>query len=216
MSISADGITQLLRRVRNPLDQEAREELYRRIESDLYQAARALRARMSPHRTFQTTELVNEACAKLFEGHAKEWADRKHFIRTAIVVMKNKILDYARKRKPDQLKSKDLSGLEAGDLGPVDGDLVRDELRGALETALNRLQADDPETHEVFVVRYFGACRLQFEQPIAELLAQPSAGELLTFQQVAEIVEAPLSTVAYRWQKATMYLAREMKKLGQE
>lgn len=159
---------------------------------------------------------MNEACAKLFEGNGKDWADRKHFIRTAIVVMKNKILDYARKRKPDQLKSKDLSGLEGGGLGPPEAHLVRAEMLGALETALKRLQADDPETHDVFVVRYFGGCRLHFEQSVGQLLAQPSAGELLTFEQVAEILDVPRSTAAFRWDKARMYLARELKKLGQE
>jgi DNA-directed RNA polymerase specialized sigma24 family protein len=47
-------------------------------------------------------------------------------------------------------------------------------------------------------------------------LALPQAGELLTFEQVAEILDVPPSTVAFRWKKARLYLARELKRIGVE
>ena len=86
----------------------------------------------------------------------------------------------------------------------------------ALDAALEKLRTDDPEACEVFVVRYFGGCRMAFDQSVKELVAQPTAGEKLTLEETARILERPVSTAGFRWQKAQMFLRRELKEFGSD
>jgi RNA polymerase sigma factor (sigma-70 family) len=212
VATSPGELTLLIRRaMEHPEDGQAREELYRQVELDLFRAAKRLRARLSPGHTFQTADLVQEAMVEMLAHDGKEWADSRHYMRTAIQVMRHKIVDHARRRRPEKLKSKQLSGLEANEADSPLAELARAERQLALYAAVDKLLKEDPETGEVFVVRYFGGCRMAFDQSVQELVAQPTAGEKLTLEETAKILERPVSTVGFRWKKAQMFLSRELK-----
>ena len=89
--------TRLLRQLRSG-DQDAAAKLVAAVYGDLRQmAGRAMRRERSGH-TLQPTALVNEAFLKLAGGAGVEWRDRAHFLEIAAQLMREILVDYARKR----------------------------------------------------------------------------------------------------------------------
>ncbi|MFN9705887.1 MAG: ECF-type sigma factor [Planctomycetota bacterium] len=48
--------------------------------------------------TIRPTELVHEAYGRLFGGAERSWADRRHFINSAVAAMRSVLIDRARRR----------------------------------------------------------------------------------------------------------------------
>jgi RNA polymerase sigma factor (TIGR02999 family) len=115
MGLSADDITELLRRSGNG-DAEAGERLLERIYADLRRIARA-RLREDRAQTLGTTELVHEAWLAMAHREQVSFGDRRHYLAYAAKAMRHILVDRARRRTADkrQPPAEDTQGLRPGD-----------------------------------------------------------------------------------------------------
>lgn len=69
------------------------------VYAELRDMARGSLRRFGPALTLRPTELVHEAWIKVAKEDEKQWNDRRHFIATAAVVMRQVVIDWARRRR---------------------------------------------------------------------------------------------------------------------
>src|SRR5258708_7887093 len=92
------NVTQLLRQFRAG-DEDASAKLIAAAYDELHRVAgRCMQMERAGH-TLQATALVNEAFLRLTGGLAVEWQDRAHFYGVAARLMRQILVDYARKRR---------------------------------------------------------------------------------------------------------------------
>ncbi len=129
-------------------------ELLPLVYDELRRLAAARLAHEAPGQTLDATGLVHEAYLRLV-GPADErrWADRGHFFAAAAQAMRNLLVDNARRKRRDKhgggRRRVALDETVPGPGGPGPGLLALDE-------ALTRLAAEDPEAAAVVQLRYFG------------------------------------------------------------
>ncbi len=185
-NIASANITQMLREWGDGR-REALDEILPHIYGELHrQAARALRRERANH-SLQTTALVHEAYLKLVDQRDVEWKNRSHFFAIAAQAMRRILVDYAktRNRKKRGGPNEDLP-LEEALLAAADAANV-DLL--ALDEALSRLAAFDPQQEKIVELRYF--CGLSLDE-------------------TAETLGISRATVARDWDVAKAWLYREL------
>jgi len=115
-------------------------------------------------RSLQTTELVHEAYLRLVGQSVTPWRDRAHFFQVAAHVMRQILIDRARKRH---------AGKRGGGAPEISLDSALDIAQAqsvdllALEEALARLQKVDGRQCQVVEMRFFTGMS---EDEIAEML----------------------------------------------
>lgn len=138
--------------------------------------------------TLQTTELVHEAYLKLVGDQNINWQNRAHFFGIAAQSMRQILVDHARKRK--SLKrgegNSNISIDEVFELSEKS-----DEQLIALDEALKKLEAFDPELSKVVELRFFAG---------------------LNVDETAKVMNCSASTVKREWSLAKSWLYREMGK----
>jgi RNA polymerase sigma factor (TIGR02999 family) len=144
-------VTGLLRRA-TAGDRAALDELVPAVYDELHGlAARQLSHERAGH-TLQPTALVNEAFIRMFGDSVPHMRDRHHFVGIAVRIMRQVLIDYARKRT-----SKKRSG---GAIVVVfeERHAVQDPGTDLLqiEEALGRLGEEDPALVRLIELRYFG------------------------------------------------------------
>lgn len=143
-------VTGLLRRAKGG-DRAALDELLPAIYGELHRlAVRQLSSERQDH-TLQPTALVNEAYIRLFGEHAPDVRDRGHFIGIAARVMRQVLVDYARTRTSKKRSGGIMISLE--ERHEVGKDPGTDLL--LIESALDRLCAEDPVLVRLIEMRYF-------------------------------------------------------------
>ena len=172
-------------------DARASDELARLVYEQLRrQARRALRREAEGH-TLQPTALVHEAWMRLDGQHNASWQSRTQFFAVAAQMMRRILVDHARTRRtlkrgsaPAQitLGELDLDGAAS----EADGDLI-DLL--ALDDALARLAALDPQKARLVELRYFAG---------------------LSIPECAAALGISAATVGREWAVARMWLRREL------
>jgi RNA polymerase sigma factor (TIGR02999 family) len=160
-------ITRLLAgfRDRNP---EAEARLMELTYRELRKIAAARLRRERSGRSLQTNDLVHEAYLRLVDQAANAWRDRGHFYQVAAHIMRQILIDRARKRNagkrgggvPEISLDRALNIAEAHS-----GDLL------LLEEALTRLEKVDARQCQVVEMRFFAGMD---EQEIAEVLGLSS------------------------------------------
>ena len=174
-------ITSLLKQWRGG-DDSARDRLVAVLYPELRALAdRQLRGERADH-TLQPTALVNEAYLRISGIERMDWQDRAHFVHMAARVMREVLVDHARRRlaaKRDGGRQVTLTGLDlaAPEAGGVDA--------LALDAALARLEQLDPEKARVVELRYFGG---------------------LTIEETAQAMASSPATVKRQWQAARAWL----------
>ena len=162
-------------------DTSARDRLVRVVYPELRAVAdRQLRGERAGH-TLQPTALVNEAYLRLSGLDRIDWQDRSHFVRMAARLMREILVDHARRRdaaKRDGGQRVTLTGLELADEAG-DIDVI------GLDAALARLERIDPDKGRVVELRYFGG---------------------LTVEETAEAMAISPATVKRHWQAARAWL----------
>lgn len=184
MPTSSDQATQLLLRWRSG-DQAALEALIPLVYRDLRLAAhRCLRAERADH-TLQSTELVHEAYLRLAGDHPLPTENRAHFVAIAARLMRQILVDYARRRAAAKRGPQYKVELDEGfDLPqPESVDVV------ALDDALNRLSRRDVQQEKIVEMRFFGG---------------------LTVEETAAALEISPATVKREWNMAKAWLMREV------
>ena len=80
-------------------DQAARDELMPLVYEELRRLAHKYISRERPGHTLQTSALLNEAYLRLVDQKNIHWQDRAHFFGIAARLMRQVLVDYARKRR---------------------------------------------------------------------------------------------------------------------
>jgi RNA polymerase sigma factor (TIGR02999 family) len=117
-------------------------------------ARRALRGERSDH-TLQPTALVNEAYLRLVPQQSKDWVNREHFFSVCAHLMRQVLVDHARKRgaikrNPGKLKVQLDEGKIASPVTPADGvELLH------FDRVLSDLAGIDARRARVVEMRYF-------------------------------------------------------------
>ncbi len=152
---SAQEITELLRGW-NHGDQAAFDELARVVYRDLRQlAARHLRMERPGH-TLQPTALVNEAYLRLIGQTRPDWRSRAQFFGVAAHIMRQILVDHARRRKAAKRGGEIVTIQRSVAQGNED---VADLL--ALDDALKSLERFDARKSKAIELRYFGGLKVE-------------------------------------------------------
>jgi len=159
------------------------------------QARRALRREAAGH-TLQPTALVHEAYLKLVDQRPSRWQGRAQFYGVAARCMRQVLVDAARTRRA----AKRGGGAHPITLGyaeglatpPAGGEAAGDDVL-ALDAALHRLAALDPDQARLVELRYFAG---------------------LTLDDTAATLGVSPATVSREWTVARRWLRREMARCG--
>jgi RNA polymerase sigma factor (TIGR02999 family) len=172
-------------------DEAALEKLTRLVYDELRRLAnRYLRGERRNH-TLQGTALVHEAYMRLVGYTELEWQNRAHFFGVAARIMRQILIDHARKHQSDK------RGGGRENL-PLDEAAVfsteRPESLVALDDALEALAEVDPQKSRVIELRYFGG---------------------LGIEEISEVTGLSISTVRRHMRLAEAWLHRELEKSKQ-
>lgn len=182
---SSGEVTQLLINWSNG-DQTALDKLIPLVYDELHRLAHHYMSRERPGHTLQTTALVNEAYLRLVDQKSVSWQNRAHFFAVAAQVMRQILVDYARRRQ--YLKR----GGQAVQVSLDEAAVVSQE-RGAdlvaLDDALTSLAAVDPRKSQIVELRFFGG---------------------LSVKETAEVLKVSPRTVMRQWSLAQAWLYREL------
>lgn len=169
----------------------SRAEVTPRLVELMYPELRALAARLIRRErgghTLQPTAVVNEAFLRLVDQEGADWEDRAHFIGIAARVMRQILVDHARRRRA----AKRGSGAERITLDEAMAstpDSAFDLL--ALDDVLTRFAAVDERRAKVVELRVFGG---------------------LTTKETAACLGVSTRTVEGDWAMARLWLARELR-----
>lgn len=131
--------------------QQALDELVPLVYDELRRlAAHYLRGERPDH-TLQPTALVHEAYLRLLSQRSPTWQDRSHFFGVAAHVMRQILVDHARRRHAGKRAVRKVPLDEAVTLAPEGGGSLL-----ALDEALDKLQEFDARKCQAVELRYFG------------------------------------------------------------
>lgn len=177
-------------------DAFAREALVPLVYEELRRQARQALGREGTGHTLQATALVHEAWLRLTDQHGARWESRGQFFAIAAQVMRRVLVDHARNRRAIKrgggavhVSLGDAEGSAALGAGSGDGaPLDRVDVL-ALDDALARLAALDPQKARLVDLRYFAG---------------------LSIPEVAAVLGVSPATVGREWAVARMWLRREL------
>jgi RNA polymerase sigma factor (TIGR02999 family) len=139
-------------------NQTALDELAPLVYSDLHLRARNYLRRERPDHTLQPTALIHEAYLRLVNESSSQWNSRAHFLAVASTVMRQILVDHARRHAA----AKRGSGVAKVSLDETfvaarsdNNDLL------ALDDALTKLAAFDKRKSRIVEMRYFGGCTVE-------------------------------------------------------
>jgi RNA polymerase sigma factor (TIGR02999 family) len=181
---SQDRIARLLNDWANG-DPAAREELVPLVYEELRRLAHQyMRGERSGH-TLQTTAVVNEVYLRLTGIDAVQWRDRVHFFAMAATLMRRILVEYARRRG----RKKRGAGVAVTSIhdNAVTPEPAVDVV--ALNEALERLAAVDPQQARVVELRFFAG---------------------LSIEETADALGISAATVKREWATAKLWLYHEL------
>lgn len=184
MEPAPGDVTQLLKAMHRG-DPAAAERLLPLVYSELRRLAGAYMRRERPDHTLQPTALINEAYLRLAHEDV-DWDNRAHFIGVAAHVMRQVLVDYARRHQAER-RAGGLHRVEMTDDLAVSPDRL-DEV-ASIDHALHRLAAKNPRQARVVELRYFGG---------------------LSVDQIAALLQVAPRSVKRDWSLARIFLFREL------
>lgn len=165
-------------------DADAFERLLPLVEGDLRRLARHYLAG-ERDATLQATELLDELCVRLLDTEKVRWKDRAHFVGCTARIMKQILVDGARRRLA--VKRKD--GVRPLPLREADEAVEADQQLIALDDALERLAVVHERQSRVVELKSFTG---------------------LSLEEIAEALDVSVATVKRDWRAACAWLRREM------
>jgi RNA polymerase sigma-70 factor (ECF subfamily) len=146
-------------------DRAALDELMPLVYGELRRLAHRCMKRERPGHTMQTSGLVNEAYLRLVDQKNINWQGRAHFFGIAARLMRQVLVDYARRRRYAK------RGDDARRV-PLDEAMIVSKERAAdvvaLDDALKSLAEIDPRQSQIVELRFFGGLSIE---ETAEVLA---------------------------------------------
>ena len=185
------GVTQLLR-AWGAGDAQASDSLVRLVYAELRRQAQLVLRREGDGHTLQPTALVHEAWLRLGGQSDARWESRTQFFAIAAQTMRRVLLDHARTRLAEK-RGGGAVRVSLGDDGPAASSGNGTSLDAvdviALDDALQRLAALDPQKARLVDLRYFAG---------------------LSIPETAAVLGVSLATVGREWAIARMWLRREL------
>ncbi len=132
-------------------DQQALDELTSLVYKELRQLAASQLRRERRSHTLQPTALVHEAYMRLVDQKKPNWQSRSHFFGVAARLMRQILVDHARRRQAGKRAGLKVSLEEAVSF---EQDRSRDLV--ALDLGLTALEKIDPRKCKAVELRYFG------------------------------------------------------------
>lgn len=178
-------VTEILQKWREG-DSKAAERLFPLVYDELKRQARAYLRRERPNHTLQPTALVHEAYLRMVDRTALTAENRTHFFALASRVMRQILVDHARRRNAGKRGgAAERFSLENMDILPAQSaaDLLE------LDEALQKLEKIDNRKCRVVDMRFFGG---------------------LKEKEIAEVLGITEKTVRRDWQFAKLWLYREL------
>ncbi len=182
---SAKEITSILREW-TAGDSSALERLTPLVFDELSRLARRYMVGERHPVTLETAALVNEAFLRLVDVKRIEWRDRTHFFGLSATLMRQILVDFARRRR-SQKRGGEYMQIPVQDLGEVAGNDRADLIE--LDDALQVLATLDARQSRVVELRFFGG---------------------LTVEETAEVLGVSPGTVRRDWRLARAWLFREL------
>lgn len=173
-------------------DSAAREQLMPLLYDEMHRMAKRYMRRESGGHTLQATALVHEAYVRLVQGQLPDWESRAHFFAVAAYLMRQLLVEHARRNKAQKRGSgaANLSLDEALTFAPQQsGQIVE------LDAALKALAELDERKSRIIELRYFGGLKLE---------------------EVARLLDLSVATVGREQRLAQAWLYRELRKGGAE
>jgi RNA polymerase sigma factor (TIGR02999 family) len=183
--MSNGGVTELLldwsRGERAALDR-----LLPLVQHSLHDIARGHLRHERPDHSLEPSALVNELYLRLIDQRQVSWRDRAHFFGVAAQIMRNILVDHARRRQSEKRGG----GMQRVTL---EGTLIAQEHNRldvvVLDDALTRLEAIFPQQGRIVELRYFAG---------------------MTIEETAEALRISPATVKREWAMARAWLRRRM------
>ncbi len=157
---------------------------------DLRRLAGFLMDRQPPGQTLQATALLNEAYMRLVGGERVDWSNRRHFINTVTLAMRQVLVDRARRKAAEKRGG----GGGHVDIGTIDvgvADRVPAEQAERVEQAVGALEQAKPRWGEIVRLRFHAG---------------------LTIEQTAQVMSISPALVSKDWRFARAWLAHDLMK----
>ena len=167
-------------------DSSAVDKLIPLVVNELRSLARLQLRNERPGHTLQPTALVNEAYLLLADQRNARWQNRVHFFAVAAKVMRQILIDHARRRTRVK-RGGSQTRLSLDEAAILSDERAADLL--ALDEALTKLASVDARKSRVVELRFFSG---------------------LTIEEVAEVLKVNPKTVARDWAMARAWIYREM------
>ena len=168
-------------------DNEALHKLIEIVHDELHKLAARHLKQERPGHTLQTTDLLNEAFAKLVDKKSIDWKNRTHFFAVAAQIMRRILIDHARSR----LSIKRGAGGQRVTLEEVAlvSDARAEELI-SLDAALIELAKIDPRKSRIVEMKFFGG---------------------MTTDEIADLEQLSARSIEREWRKAKAWLYNAIK-----
>jgi RNA polymerase sigma factor (TIGR02999 family) len=165
-------------------------ELMPQVYDELRRLAANYLRHERPGQTLQATALVHEAFLRLSKEKNQPWKNRTHFLAIAALSMRQILVQRARARHAEKRGG-------GAEKIVLDESVMADQTPAApggvdvlaLDTALEKLAALDPQQAKIVELRYFGG---------------------LTVEEVAESLDISPATVKRHWTVARAWLHKEL------
>lgn len=167
-------------------DEAALDRIAPLVHAELYRLAKLYMSRERPDHLLQTSALINEAYLRLIDWKAVRWQNRAHFFGVAAQMMRRILVDFAR-RRPRVDKDVEAVKISLDDALVVTTEKDTDLL--ALDEALKSLAQFDERKSKIVELRFFGG---------------------LSVDETAEVMKISSVTVIREWNKAKVWLYREL------
>lgn len=180
-----DEVTQLLRSWRQG-NGEALDRLVPLVHAELRRVARSHIRREGPGHTLEATALVHEVYLRLVGLDRLTLNDRTHFFALAATLMRQILVDHARRKRADK-RGGAVSMISLDGVSPAAQPSIVDVL--ALDQALDALSSRDARQGRVVELRFFAG---------------------LSIDETAEAIGVSAATVEREWAMAKAWLHRRL------
>ena len=183
-----ENITVLLENARKG-DETALAELLPHVYGELRRLAGNFMRRERANHTLQPTALVHEAYLRLIgQKEAAEWRNRTHFFGIAARLMREILIDHARRRKRLKRGGENRTQITFNDDLEYGGRRNFDVIE--LNDALDKLEQLDKRQANIVELKFFGGLKIE---------------------EISEVLEISKATVKREWTTAKMFLNRLLK-----
>jgi RNA polymerase sigma factor (TIGR02999 family) len=167
-------------------DKAVLDQLIPLVYTELRKIADGYLRQERPGNTLQPTALVHEAYARLIDQEQPDYRNRSHFLAVAAQVMRQILIDHARKKYAQKRGSRQPK-ISIEDAGAVAMETPSRIIE--INDAIDQLQRQDPLKARLIEMRFFGG---------------------LTAEESAEVLQVPVTTVRSQLRVAQAWLQREL------